>query len=278
MIGLIIWGSRSESLDLGVVDHRYCNTCRGIRPFKIILQYRYFHICWIFGWIMSKEYVLACDFCYKGWILKPSEVEKNFFRHPIPFMRRYGLLFLGAFFLILMASSIVSSPLETVDSKLSPSNSTASTPPLTIQPSQNTSTPTYSRPFLADSGHPFPSISGYIAGYPRQLQDGYSSITIDNSRSDSDVFVKLFSLGTRSLPVQVFFIRAHDIFTIESMRAGQYDIRYRNLNSGLLLRTDPFELHELIDQTGVTYSDFRLSLYTVNGGNMQVHQISEQEF
>ena len=149
MIGLIIWGSRSESLDLGVVDHRYCNTCRGIRPFKIILQYRYFHIYWIFGWIMSKEYVLACDFCYKGWILKPSEVEKNFFRHPIPFMRRYGLLFLGAFFLILMASSIVSSPLETVDSKLSPSNSTASTPPLTIQPSQNTSTPTYSRPFLS---------------------------------------------------------------------------------------------------------------------------------
>lgn|GEM_PF-5584716 len=51
--------------------------------------------------------------------------------------------------------------------------------------------------------------SGYIKNYPVRFSDGYSSITVDNSQNDSDVFVKLFSLDSKpEQPIRVFFIRA----------------------------------------------------------------------
>jgi len=280
MLGWIVWGSGGDSVDLGVVDHRHCDTCERVRPFKTLLQYRYAHIYWVFSWVTEKKYVLVCDVCHRGWELKAKEIEKNFSKHPIPFMKRYGWTFLVVPFVSLIGFASVASYFE------SP-NSTSSLPTTTTNPSVSTSeqsprpttTPTYVRPLVTENGYPFPATSGYIDGYSRQAQDGYSSVTVDNSQNDSDVFVKLFSLDTAPpAPVQVFFIRAREKFTVESMRAGNYDVRYRDLNSGALARTDPFDLQELKDQEGIRYSTITLTLYRVSGGNMQIHTISDQDF
>jgi hypothetical protein len=139
--------------------------------------------------------------------------------------------------------------------------------------------PAYVRPKTAENGAPFPAESGYIQNYPVRFTDGYSTVTVDNSQNDADVVVKLFSLDANlKQPVRVFFIRAHGRFTAEKVRAGNYDVRYRDLDSGGLSRTDPFQLQETNTDAGTQFSQLRLTLYKVQGGNMQTHAIAESEF
>jgi hypothetical protein len=94
MIGWIIWGSGGNSVDLGAVEHRHCETCERERPFRVILQYRYAHLYWIFSWITEKQYSLLCDICSRGWKLNAADVEKTLPQNPIPFIRRWGWTFL----------------------------------------------------------------------------------------------------------------------------------------------------------------------------------------
>jgi hypothetical protein len=109
MIGWIIWGSGGDSVDLGVAEHRYCEVCERERPFKIILQYRYAHLYWLFSWITKKNYLLLCDICHRGWNLKATEVEKTLSQNPIPFMRRWGWIFLASLVLIPLLIVVVGS-------------------------------------------------------------------------------------------------------------------------------------------------------------------------
>jgi hypothetical protein len=139
--------------------------------------------------------------------------------------------------------------------------------------------PKYVRPKVADNGAPFPTQSGYVNKYPVRFTDGYSTVTVDNSKNNSDVFVKLFSLNSKpEQPIRVFFIRAHDTFTAETVRAGNYDLRYRDLDSGALSRTQTLNLEEVQTATGTQFSRLRLTLYKVANGKMKTYPISEQEF
>jgi len=139
--------------------------------------------------------------------------------------------------------------------------------------------PEYVRPITTDNGVPFPSVSSYIDGYSIQATDGYSNVIIDNSQNSSDVFAKLFSLDADPpAPVRVFLIRADEKFTIEDIKTGNYDVRYRDLDSGALARTDPFDLREVETLEGIEFSEVTLTLYKVYGGNMRMHSISENEF
>jgi hypothetical protein len=137
----------------------------------------------------------------------------------------------------------------------------------------------YIRPTTADNGAPFPKVSSYIEGYGVQLTDGYSSVIVDNLQNNSDVFVKLFTLDVIDpYPVRVFFIRAGETFKIENVKAGNYDVRYRDLDSGKLSRTEPFSLEEIEYSQGIEFSEITLTLYKVFDGNMQTYTISENEF
>lgn len=277
MLGWIVWGGGGDSVDLGNVKRCHCATCERVRPFKVLLQYRYAHVYWIFAWVSEKKYMLVCDICHRGWALKTEEVEKSFSKHPIPFMRRYGWTFLAVPFVSLIGFAHIASYFESLSPTSNLSTTASAQPPKSFR---STSSPAYVRPTVADNGHLFPVASGYIAGYPRLLQDGYSSVTVDNTQNDSDVFVKLFSLDSTSssIPAQVFFVRARELFIIENMRAGKYDVRYRVLDSGVLSRTDSFDLQEVRGQERIGHSTVRLTLYQVSNGNMRVHPISNQEF
>lgn len=138
----------------------------------------------------------------------------------------------------------------------------------------------YIRPKTADNGSPFPKKSGYIKGYPIQFKQGYSTITVNNSKNTSDVFVKLYALDAmRPQPVRVFFIRKGEKFTADNIKPGNYDVRYRDLNNGGLVRTDTFDIAEPITSDGVTkFGTMMLTLYKVPGGNMNTYPLSEQEF
>ena len=175
-------------------------------------------------------------------------------------------------------------PKSPISTQASISQTSQGTSPVISQsspkPSESASSkPLYVRPVIADNGMPFPTISGYVDGYQFSRNDGYSKLTIDNSQNDSDVFVKLFSLDqVQAKPVRVFFIRAAEKFTLEDITAGNYDVRYRNLDSGTLSRSEPIQLKEFRTDSGVRFSNVTITLYKVIDGNMETYPISEAEF
>lgn len=137
----------------------------------------------------------------------------------------------------------------------------------------------YVKPLTAPNGEPWPPAPGYVHGYERLHGNGLSSVTVDNSRNDADVFVKLVSLeGAQAYPVRTFFIPAHRSFTVNKVRAGRYDIRYRDLDAGDLSRSEAFALEEVRVDGGTRFSQLTMTLYKVENGNMQTHRLSEAEF
>jgi DnaJ domain len=151
--------------------------------------------------------------------------------------------------------------------------------PYQATPPAPPSAPAWVRPDTAPNGSPWPATASYVKGYQRLHTDGLSSVTVDNSRNDSDVFVKLVSLdGPRAFPVRNFFIPAYDTFTVNKVRSGSYDVRYRDLSTGGLSRSEAFELEETPMRGGTQYSRLTMTLYTVQHGNMQTYRLSEAEF
>lgn len=139
--------------------------------------------------------------------------------------------------------------------------------------------PVWVRPETAPNGLPWPTSASYLPGFRILNNDGHSEVTIDNSRNDSDVFVKLFSLqGRRPFPVRHFFIPAYGSFTLYFVSAGKYDVRYRDLTTGRLARSESFELEETETYYGVQYSRMTMTLYKVRNGNMETYPLSEDEF
>ena len=115
--------------------------------------------------------------------------------------------------------------------------------------------------------------------YPLIHSEGLSTVTVDNSQGDSDVFVKLVSLeGDEAYPVRQFYIPAFGRFTLETVTAGRYDVRYRDLSTGGLSRSEDFNLEEVSIDRGVQFSNLTLTLYKVRNGNMKTYDLSETEF
>jgi hypothetical protein len=139
--------------------------------------------------------------------------------------------------------------------------------------------PAYARPETDPNGQPWPTVAGYMKGFPRVHTNGLSTVTVDNAQNDSDVFVKLVSLdGPNAFPVRVFFIPAHGSFTLNNITPGSYDIRYQDLNNGGRSRSEQFSLEETPTYEGTQYSNFTLTLYKVRNGNMQTYDLAEDEF
>lgn len=139
--------------------------------------------------------------------------------------------------------------------------------------------PAYVRPAKAPNGKPWPVGPGYIIGYTRTHTSGYSKVVIDNSQNESDVFAKLVSLdGPEAFPVRVFFIPAGGRFTLDNVTRGNYDIRYRDLDSGGLSRSEQFSLEENKTFDEVQFNNMTMTLYKVRNGNMQSYALSEAEF
>ena len=151
--------------------------------------------------------------------------------------------------------------------------------PYSATPVAQPTRPSYSRPPTAPNGNPWPVSAGYIKGYQRLHANGLSTVTVDNSRNDSDVFVKLVSLdGAQAYPVRQFYIPAFASFTLNKVTAGSYDVRYRDLTNGGLSRSEASQLEETPTYDGTQYSNITMTLYKVQNGNMQTYGLSEAEF
>ena len=166
---------------------------------------------------------------------------------------------------------------------------TNATPPYSSRPPDsatplNTELPAklntqFNRPATAPNGRKWPIAAGHIAGYPLLNGKGYSAVTIDNTRNDADVFVKLVHITSeRAFPVRHLFIPKGESVKTKDLKPGQYDVRYRDLTTGALVKTQSFELVQVKEIDGIRFSEISMTLYKVKDGNMQTENISEIEF
>ena len=137
----------------------------------------------------------------------------------------------------------------------------------------------YARPSVSPKGTPWPKKAGYVLGYGKLNTKGYSKVTIENDDNSSDVFVKLYAYSAEGIhPVRHIFVPAHGRFTMNSFSPGKYDVRFKQLDTGLAEKSEPFSLEEHEVEDGINYSDISMTLYKIRDGNMQTYPISDQEF
>lgn len=170
--------------------------------------------------------------------------------------------------------SEIQTELNKIDKKYS--RSTASQP---LEIETYPATPSDNLLEHAPNGEDWPVSAGYVKGYKKLNTNGLSSVTVDNSQNDSNVYVKLVSLsGVKSYPARQFFIPANGKFTVNKVTSGNYDVRYRDLSDGGLSRSESFNLKETKNGSGVQFSNITMTLYKVKNGNMQTYGLSETEF
>lgn len=139
--------------------------------------------------------------------------------------------------------------------------------------------PAYIKPSTAPNGSPWPTRSAYISGYPISRADGLSKLTIDNRSNSVEMFVKLVALDPdKTVPIRHGFIPAYQVITMNDIRSGQYDVRYMDLSDGTLSRSEAFELQEVDDGNGTSFSVITMTLFKVSNGNMQTYPLSKDEF
>jgi hypothetical protein len=150
---------------------------------------------------------------------------------------------------------------------------------LTTNSSRRSSGGEYVRPVAAPNGLPWPGVSGYVPGYPGSATNGSSTITIDNTRNSSDVFLKLISLDSGQMkPVRFCYIKAFSNFRLENVAPGRFDVRYQDLTLGGFSKTEEFSIVETKTSRGTEFTDLSLTLYKVSNGNMVTQQIDPSEF
>jgi DNA/RNA endonuclease YhcR with UshA esterase domain len=128
-------------------------------------------------------------------------------------------------------------------------------------------------------GYLFPSTTGYIKGYQVKAKTGISTVTIDNSQGNSDVFIKLFTLSSeRPQTIRAFLVKQGEEFTVKNVTRGTYDVRYRNLSTCRLFRTQNFKVKEEKTSERIRSSRITLTMYGVPGGKMPHVPIQEDDF
>ncbi|MGO4715259.1 J domain-containing protein [Bradyrhizobium sp. 2TAF24] len=137
----------------------------------------------------------------------------------------------------------------------------------------------YVRPATTPNGLPWPVKADYLPGTPLFNTDGDASITVDNSRNDADVFVKLVSSdGENASAVRQFFIPAGRSFTLGSIRQGIYEIRYKDLNSGVRFRSDTFTLTDSRTSSAIGHSRATLTLYKSSHIALPAETAADEDF
>lgn len=135
----------------------------------------------------------------------------------------------------------------------------------------------YTRRTEAENGKPFPSTSGYIDGYVVLSNNGYGMMTIDNEQNTSDLYLKLYA-PDQILPARVFFVKAESSFTLENLETHDYELRYQDLETGGLVKTEALPIRGGETEEDPYANHRRIILSKVINGNLKTEVISEEEF
>jgi hypothetical protein len=82
---------------------------------------------------------------------------------------------------------------------------------------------------VAPNGEPWPTSSGYVAGFPIMNKGQDTQLTLDNSDNNFPVFIRVYDLDRRS-NVRYVFVQSQDRFVVDQLANGKYEIRYQNID------------------------------------------------
>jgi len=207
----------------------------------------------------------------------PSEIRER------RAMKTNAIKFMAAFVLALAVGAVLGIFMHSTTPANSPISGGGSIPTRVMVPAPVSELPPvhprYMRPSLDPNGRPWPLVSSYIT-LQAVNPDDLSSLTVDNRQNTSDMLVKLFHRTSgHAIAVRVFFLRAHEQFTLANVAAGAYDIRYQDLDSGVISKSQPFNLEQIEQSDGsVQYSVTSLTLFVVSNGNTRSEIIGPDEF
>lgn len=123
-------------------------------------------------------------------------------------------------------------------------------------------------------------MTGYDYEHPILNDDGLCEFTIDNTRNDMPVYVRIWDVGAQ-LPVRAFTIAQGDKFTAENLSPGTYEVRYMYLYENDVPpygnKSEPTTLEQYETYSGTRYSTVSLTLYKVHGGNTTTTRINVYE-
>lgn len=127
------------------------------------------------------------------------------------------------------------------------------------------------------AGNAWPTKPGYVTQVKNT--NGYSTLTIDNSKGGSDIYLKLAKPGQGSVPgVREAYVPAGLSFKMNKIEPGSYVVKYKDVKSGCNSVSDRFDITERRTYDGVEYTEMSLTIYTLRNGNMHFKQLPQAEF
>ncbi|MBR1645808.1 MAG: hypothetical protein IJ685_03425 [Selenomonadaceae bacterium] len=123
-------------------------------------------------------------------------------------------------------------------------------------------------------------MTGYDYDQPILNDDGLCEFTIDNTRNDMPVYVRIWDVDTH-LPVRAFTIDKGDKFTARNLSPGTYEVRYKELYENDVppygSKSEPTTLEQHETYSGTSYSIVELTLYKVHNGNTTTTRIDADD-
>lgn len=116
----------------------------------------------------------------------------------------------------------------------------------------------------------------YVKDAPKLNDNGMCELTIDNSKNDMPVYVRIWDLSSNT-PVRAFTIKKSSKFTAKDLTPGEYEVRYKELYENDVpsfgSKSEPITLEQYEVDDGIQYSQVSLTLYKVKNGNTKTSQI-----
>lgn len=137
----------------------------------------------------------------------------------------------------------------------------------------------YLRPATAPNGQPFPETTGYINGYEVRNNQGSTSLNVNNSKNDNDVYLKLLSLeGNKLITVRHVYIKGKTDFKLENLTVGTYEIQYLDLVAGVAGKSETFTVTDNKNMLGTSSTTLSVTLKTAVDGQLKVENVPVGEF
>lgn len=127
------------------------------------------------------------------------------------------------------------------------------------------------------SGRTWPSVAAIIG--PDRTTGAPSQLTIDNSRSTSNIYVKLaVVMGSSRQDIQNAYIPAGKQLMLRGIQSGTYVVKYKDIESGCNSVSEPFQIEQRETYNGIEYTDMTITIYKVSSGNFNFSNIPESDF
>lgn len=130
---------------------------------------------------------------------------------------------------------------------------------------------------LGPDGQPWP-LGPKIYRKNRFLQNGLSTITIDNSHNRHPIHVKLDAESRPDEVIREIFVPRHRLMALENLPPGMYRLKYRDLQTGSAMQSQAFDLDDVRTEPPVQYGAMEITLYATPNDNVGFSALPESEF